>query len=867
MKKLILCTSIAMALGLIGCGSDETLQDIQDETPPASPFSRVVFDPATGDLNIPNDLLILPGDDGFFDFTLNIPVDDPTDFADPQNALNVLDGWSTSHPFAINIDVPAGTALDESTLSAGILLFEATLGLDNRDPDCAQITIPSAGCKIGDQLTFGVDYVLSLADDDTVNFVPLRPLKEAQGHMLVITTDLLDTNGNGVQGSLTWESVSRDILEFPLATDEQLALQGIVNSLIDPLLGIGFERENISYVSAFTTQSIDDVLNTVKQLYVAEFAARFAAGDPTAGEALPVIVATDAVGPQNAMETLGLVQQETVDGAVQLGISQLPAEAVGLIPVIESTDFSSLTTCDGLFGTVSGAFEPVFGFVNDFAVGVATGILEQVGPFCAAQRFDATVSLPYYLALPSDENPNAPRTEFWTSACDSGVVLASTPVEVLATATPGPNGALCSQVGLADLIVDGQSLDPARNLTRFSPVPQPKGDVDGNMVLDVQVTVPNPTIAAALGFPIVEPDAGWPVAILMHGIMGRKENMLAISGALSLAGIASVAIDHPLHGGRGFDTDGDGVDEINASSMVTDYMNLSSLPTARDNPRQSASDMLGLRLGLNALVDATSTQGININPQNVSVMGVSLGAITGGTFAAVANTPFEGDLAPLNSLFEVQTAVLESPGGGIANFLLESPAFGPEVRANLLLGGLEDFQQLILTNFGTIDIPRETLIATSDEFLAALNEEQTEEVNAVFSQFIFAAQSVLDAGDPINYGGILGGNTPTLMLTVVGDGTEQNPPDQVIAIQTALPLSGQFPYAGVVGLEQVSSTTQGVSGSAVSGIVQFNAGAHLSSLSPTANPAVTAEMQRQVAAYIASQGTAIVITDDTVVAN
>ena len=201
MRKLILSSSVALALGLTGCGgSDDTLSDIQAETEVQTPFSRIVFDPSSGDLNIPNDLLMLPGDDGFFDYTLNIPVDDATDFSDPQNALNVLDGWSTQHPFAINVETPAGVSLDESTLSAGIMLFEATLGLDQSDADCAQVSIPSAGCKLGDQLTYGVDFVLSLADDDTVTVVPLKPLKSGQGYMLVMTTGLKDTSGNLYKG-------------------------------------------------------------------------------------------------------------------------------------------------------------------------------------------------------------------------------------------------------------------------------------------------------------------------------------------------------------------------------------------------------------------------------------------------------------------------------------------------------------------------------------------------------------------------------------------------------------------------------------------------------------------------------------------
>jgi Pla-1/cef family extracellular lipase len=867
MRKLVISTSIAVALGITGCGSDETIEELQEQTPSASPFSRVVFDPGAGNISVPNDLLLLPGDDGFFDFTLNVPVDDPSDFSDPTNALNVLDGWSTSTPFTLAVSTPANTSLDASTLSAGVLIYEATLGLDNRDPECAQITVPSAGCKIGDQLTFGVDYVLSLSGGNTINVVPLRPLSPAQGYMLVITTDLQDSNGNPVQGSATWESVSADINQFPLSSESQLALQGLINSLIDPLLSIGFEREDISYVSAFTTQSTTTALETIKQLYVAEFAARSAAGDPAAGLALPRIVATDAAGPQNAMEALGLVNSDTVSGAVQLGISQLPPEAAALIPAIEATDFSVLQTCDGLLGTASGALESVFGPVNEFAQGVAAGVLGQVGAFCAAKIATATISLPYYSPVPTEENPLAPITEFWEAACDSGVVLAGAPAEVLASATPGPNAALCSQVGLADLRINDLPLDSARHITRFNPVPLPKGRVNGNEQLNVQITIPNPVVSTALGFPISEPESGWPVAMLMHGITGNRQQMLAISGALSVAGIATVAIDQPVHGERGFDVDGDGVDEINASVNVIDYMNLNSLPTGRDNLRQSVSDLLGLRLGLNAFIDASPTQAINLDSQNVSVMGVSLGAIASGSFAAIANMPFEGDLAPLSGLFEVKTASLESPGGGIANFLIESPAFGPQIRALLLLGGSEDFRNFLLSTQGTISVENSVLVASANAFLQALNAEQSAAIQSVFAQFVFAAQTVIDAGDPINYGAILGANTPTLMQTVVGDGGPVNLPDQVISVSTDLPLSGQLPYAGVVGLQAITSTTVDTTGEGVSGLVQFNSGAHASSLSPVASPSVTLEMQQQVAGFMASQGAVIPVTNESVIAN
>ena len=865
MRKLVLSSSVALALGLAGCGgSDETLSDIQADTEVQTPFSRIVFDPANGNLNIPNDLLMLPGDDGFFDYTLNIPVDDPTDFGDPQNALNVLDGWSTQHPFVINVETPVGASLDESTLASGVLLFEATLGLDQSDPDCAQVTTPSAGCKLGDQLTYGVDYVLSLADSNTITFVPLKPLKAAQGYMLVMTTDLKDSSGKSVQGSTTWDTVRQDINTNPLSSAAQLQLQGLVNSLVNPVLGAGFDREDITYVSAFTTQSVANSLDTIKKVMISRFAQLAAAGSPAAATALPAITVGDAAAAPNAMEALGLVNSTVVAGAVEQGKQGLPAQVQA---AIDATDFSVLETCGGLVGTVSGQLAAQWGGLNDFAVAISTGILAQAGPFCAAQRYEGNISLPYFLGVPSAENPLAPVNDFWKAACDSGIVLAGAPQELLADAEPGPNAQMCSALGLADVRINGEMLDNARNITKFNPYPQPTGGNMGTETLDVQVTIPDPAIAGALGFPISMPEAGWPVVILAHGITSKKEDMLAITGTLSLAGVASIAIDQPLHGSRGFDLNGDGTDEINATTVsATHYMNLASLPTARDNLRQSVSDLLGLRLGLNAVIDNTTTQNVKFDMGRVSIMGVSLGAITGGNFASVANTSMGGDLAALDGMFAVKQASLESPGGGVAQFLLESAAFGPLIKGLLLSQASEDFVALLNQLYETTDVSEAQLRAAVSIFEDNLTAEQAAAVNAVFAEFAFAAQTVMDAGDPTNYAEVLGSNTPVHMMTVVGDGSEENLPDQVIPVSTALPLSGQLPLAATIGLEQVT-TTQGPAADPISGIVLFNAGAHASSLSPTANAAVTTEMQKEVAGYIASDALVLPISDESVVAN
>lgn len=695
--------------------------------------------------------------------------------------------------------------------------------------------------------------------------MPLKPLKPASGYMLVMTTDLKDSSGKGVRGSSSWELARQDINTAPLSSDSQLLLQGLVNSLVAPITALGYERDSISYISAFTTQSTDVALQSIKKVMVAEYAARAAAGDPTAAQALPMVTVSDASGASNAMEALGLVSDTTLAGAVQLGIASLPDELSAFAPTIQATleagGFDALKTCDGLTATVRGDLAANWGALNDFAVGVSSGILAQAGPFCAASRYEGNISLPYYLASPSVEEPLAPTTDFWEAACDSGIILASLPTETLAAATPGPNAALCSQLGLADLRIGGQMVDSKRNITKFNPVPEAKSV----QTLDIQVTIPDPSVAAVLGRTLAKPDAGWPVAILMHGITSKKEDMLAITGALSLAGIATVAIDHPLHGSRGFDINMDGVDEINATSVAaTHYMNLQSLPTARDNVRQSVSDMLGLRLGMNVINDQTSTMAANFDMSRVYFMGVSLGGITGVNFNAVANSSMGDELAALDGLYTVQAASLESPGGGLAQFLIESPSFGPLIKGLLLSQASEAFQALLVQLYDTTEVTQAQLVAAVDAFYGNATEEQLATVQAVFNEFAFAAQSVLDAADANNYGALLGSNTPVHMMTVVGDGGDTNLPDQVIPVTTGIPLAGQQPLAGIIGLEQVSTTTAGED---VSGLVLFTEGAHASSLSPTASAATTTEMQTQVATFLASDATVLPITNTDVVKN
>lgn len=484
--------------------------------------------------------------------------------------------------------------------------------------------------------------------------------------------------------------------------------------------------------------------------------------------------------------------------------------------------------------------------------------------YSTANYHTGSVTLPYYLGVPSAENPQAPVNSWWKARCDSGAMIAglaaANPAAIPANALDANDG-FCMVVGLRDLS-SALALDTERNLTKFNPVPVAQVE----SAIDVQMTTPKPSpvtdvVRASYGLPALEmPESGWPVVMLQHGITSKKEDMLAITGILSAFGFATIAIDHPLHGSRGFDLDptSEG-DEINASTVsATHYMNLASLLTTRDNLRQSTIDMLGLRLGIN------NVAGANIDPSQVHFLGHSLGAITGINFVALANTSINPALDPM---FKVTSNSLAMPGIMVANFLMESGAFGDVIKSSLTFAQSADFQGFVASQYTN---PTEAeIVGAYRLFFSALTTEQQAELNSTFSQFVFAAQTVTDSGDPINYTSMMATTqTPTHLIEVVGNGTD-NLSDQVIPNTiTTSPLGGTEGGVLLLGLSSVSETSVG------SGVVRFLNGHHGSILTPEERPeapnallngAVTQEMQSQVVGFIASQGQQITVMNESVV--
>lgn len=843
MNKLVLSLAIISALGLSGCDS-ETIEDVKKDvaengTPITAP-ARVVFDPAGGVLSVPNDLLFSGTPDG----TLHIPIardaegniisgekledgseiENPN-YADPSTALGALDGWSTTNPFALDITFPAGTSLDGNSVfsPASVKIYETLMG---GDTGCEEVP-RGAACQVVGELTFGVDFVAQKSGT-SVAIVPLKPLKGKTTYILALTDNLKDNNGRSVAGSSTYESVSQDISTHPLGSQDQRDLQGVINSFENAISIAGADKDAIIYTMALTTQSTVDVLATTKALMANN---------------VPAMLA-------NAMEG---------------------------IPTIGVMD-TGMSVADILAGQIPASLVPLYSTAN---------------------FFQGSITLPYYLGVPSAENPKAPVNDWWKGLCDSGAILAGVAAKIAAGELPpetipanpiSVDDGTCMAISAAkELPAPGLralGFDSKRHLTKFSPVPK----ANANMDIVVQMTTPDVAVAnavrAGLGLPanLEEPSTGWPVVILQHGITSKKEDMLAITGILSMYGLATVAINHPLHGdpdvfggllpggSRGFDLTGNGVDDINASTVTaTHYMNLASLLTTRDNLRQSTSDLVGLRLGLNFL-GGFHAEGnpVKVDRNNVHFLGHSLGAITGINFIALANTALDPQVDPL---FAVNTNTQAMPGVMVANFLMESGAFGDVIKSSLTYALSPEFQGYVAQKHPDGASEAELVVAYQ-EFYAALTPEQQGELEGNFAQFTFAAQTVTDSGDPANYAAMMAAtDTPTHLIEVIGNGSD-NLSDQVIPNSAATaPFAGTEGAILLLGLSGVSETTQDAE-SPVSGAVRYLFGHHGSILDPSPNAAApdavmtsaaTTEMQSQVANFFSTNGHLISVQDEDIV--
>jgi pimeloyl-ACP methyl ester carboxylesterase len=371
-------------------------------------------------------------------------------------------------------------------------------------------------------------------------------------------------------------------------------------------------------------------------------------------------------------------------------------------------------------------------------------------------------------------------------------------------------------------------------VTRFNPLPVPTATLQ----IPVLVSVPNAASLYVLGGGTVPPAGGWPLLIFQHGITRNREDMFAVADSFADAGFVVVAVDLPLHGitnrsdplyatganplyaGLGLPASGsiERTFDFSTTPGVIDpsglhFINLTSLLTARDNLREGVADLITLARSVPHL--SLGAAG-GINPLSIHYLGHSLGGIVGGTLMGV--------LRPA----DVGTATLANPGGEVAQLLRDSPTFAPVINAGLAAQGL--------------------LAGTT-----------------LYEQFFRDAQTVVDAGDPINFIALATGSHPIHLIQVVGSAT---PPPAALCIAQPTPAGCPdqvVPNSATQRLILAGGLTQvhppGAAGTtALHVYVNFTAGVHGSILDPTSSPAATGEMQREAIVFALSSGTQLPVS-------
>ncbi|GAL32286.1 putative lipase [Vibrio maritimus] len=596
MKKVYLAALVANALLLGGCGDDTELtgQPTVVEFEPSiqeslSKPTKVKFTLQGTNASVPiaNNLLF-----DTTDGTLNIPTND-TSLSNPLVAVGQMDGWSTSQPISIDF----GASLGSNSVSAQsgqsiAYLIEIPKQLTAMtQADLAQASIiPVTVIKSGYKL----------------NVVPTQPLNGGSEFLLAITNSLTDANGETVgmsESYATLKSKQRIYTEGSLASAQQLvqATEAFIAG------GTGIDPSTIIYSSWFSTQSVGDTMYATKGI-VAQAASKLLAkaggfSDFWKGTANPNNVDLTNAGAITITSTSDFNTALTGDANVTTFMANDRDGLLGKYAQFQS-QFSALFPNSSITA-------------NDTNTYVTKGTVKlpyflETGSDWNTQPFEsATPSLAIIQSLLDDETEQVNTIQQLTAANVDYTKLSS---------TAGVAEELPDLMGITLTKVDGSVADPQRLITRYSPVPAIKS------LQDVE-------------FLLFTPEDGVydNLVIYQHGITSLKEDSYSFAYYLTTQDIAVLAIDAPLHGSRSLDA------QRSANADVLAYMNLSYLPVARDNLRQSMMDIIHLRAAL-----ALNGQSLVVNPvftsayktgslTDVSLVGHSLGGIIGTTAFVQAN--------------------------------------------------------------------------------------------------------------------------------------------------------------------------------------------------------------------------------------
>ncbi|CAN8142126.1 Lipase [uncultured Thiomicrorhabdus sp.] len=245
---------------LTGCGGSD--QEISLEPVNADASAYVVMNFALSDIPFPHDALFSGSTDG----TLNIPVDDPENYADPRVAMNAIDGFSTSAPITFKTSQALDVA-DSNTnglsdiFETGVVVYKTSVVID---PESGARVIAS----IDGQLIPGVDYFPVVSDAATsaqnIAILPLKPLEPKTTYLITVSNAVLDRDGDPLKKSIYYSALSGTESLVGTAYEDLQPLQQLTLAHLNALVNAGKDTASLVASWSFTTQSIGEVLTNVQ---------------------------------------------------------------------------------------------------------------------------------------------------------------------------------------------------------------------------------------------------------------------------------------------------------------------------------------------------------------------------------------------------------------------------------------------------------------------------------------------------------------------------------------------------------------------------------------------------------------------------
>ena len=761
-KLSLLCSAILLA----GCGDDTSSSGTSD-TVTFEPAVQALLDRdgsidftlqgANAAVPLPSFLLF-----NTTDHTLELPIGqgESTGLDNPLVAMGESDGWSTMMPFSFDLNFEEGVTLPNDIVLVNGSPFSRNL---NSGVRVAKVDVDLSTGAISNfqPLTPGIDFLAVSTDLKSINVIPLKGFDPASNYIYALTELIKDSNGQGLGTSTSYASLKTDTAQTGTLAAPQQVIWNIEKTFEDN--GQVESKDQIIYSSWFTTASAGNVMQGTKAAIATSINPEIKPAGVWKGTANPNNISADDL---NSLYTID-------------------ADDTGV-------NFGDAVTNDPLFASAFGTDSAALLKANYDALTMAPSL-------DSIEVYRGTVKLPYFLSDQVDGD--AWKMQPWrsgmpsifkilntlSSGSDADKVAISEQLTALGF-TSLPDQLLIPQyqallVGSELTLANGNQLDAERILTQYSAVPQIRAVKEVPFIMFVPKGMGTDNV---------------PLLQYQHGITNLKESAYAlalshISTAVQTGKTpyALIAIDQPLHGQRGLSEE-----IVTTPSNPTVFMNLEYLPVARDNIRQGAIDGMGLRYAMNYVAPSEAAFS-TVNEDNVSLIGHSIGAITGISSYAVANTSLN---SPVDPMFSYTTATLANPGGGIAPFLLESGSFAPVIKHSVVASSVEAYTSYYTTKCAPDDIDIDPGTCYNKFYDEVADAPTIALIDATLTSFTYAAQTVLDNVDPFNMASQVTGSV--LGIQANGDNTIPN------SVSTT-PTAGTEPLFSKLGLENTALDASG----------------------------------------------------------